>query len=174
MLKQGRSQAVSGLGVAGLHLGLGAKLFFGLGPLGRSGVDQAELQMQLRSVGAESQGFEEFFFSLRHLSQHKIIFRECLVSTRRIRVSGDQRVDRLLGQKPAGSTEIVKQIGIVRMLRQSSLQVLHGWLEVAGSDLCDPQRGWLLNLGQVSNRFGVEALRQKRVSEQLVRGGEVR
>ena len=78
-----------------------------------------------------------------------------------------------LEKKSAGSTEIVKQIGIVRMFRQSSLQVLHCWLEVAGSDLRDPQRDWLLNLGQVGDGLCVKALRQKRVSEQLVRSGEI-
>ena len=129
--------------------------------------------MQFRCVGAESQSFEEFFFSLGHLSQHKIIFRQRLVSTRRIRISSQQRVDRLLGKKSAGSTEIVKQIGIVGMLRQSSLQILHRLLQFPGSDLRDPQRGRLLNLLQVRNRLGIEALRQKRVSEQLVRSGEI-
>ena len=82
LLQQRSSQTIGGLCVSRLHLVLGAKFFFSLRPLRRTGVDQAKFQMQFRSVGADPQRFEKFFFGLGHLAQHKIIFREGLMGSR--------------------------------------------------------------------------------------------
>ena len=96
LLQQRGAQAIGGFGISRLHFGLRAKLFFSFWPLRRAGVNQPELQMQFRRVGTKSQSFEKFFFSLGHLPQHKIVFRQRLMSARRIRIRRLQRVNRLL------------------------------------------------------------------------------
>ena len=96
------------------------------------------------------------------------------MGARRIRIRRLQRVNRLLGKQAAGAAKIVKQIGIVGVLGQRGLQVFYRWLQLPSPDLRDPQCRLLLNLLQMRNRLGVVALRQQRVSQQLVRGGQIR
>src|SRR5258708_16333745 len=93
LLEQRSAEAIRGLSVAWVHLGLNAKLLFSSVPLRGASVDQPQLQVQPRYFRTLVQRSAEFRFGLRHLPQHKVVFTNGLVTPSGIRLSPTDSTD---------------------------------------------------------------------------------
>src|SRR5260221_335191 len=91
----------------------------------------------------------------------------------RIRIRGQKRINRLLGQKSTGAAKIVEKIRIARSLLQCRLQVDDCVGELPGLRLRNPERGLLVSTLEMGNRLGRITLREQRIPKQLVRRHQI-
>src|ERR1700687_861511 len=103
LLEQRSAEAIRGLSVAWLHLGLHAKLLFSFVPSRGASVDQPQLKVQPRYFRTLTQGFADLLFGLRHLPQHKVVFAHGLMSPRGVGIGAKESIDGLLGKQAAGN-----------------------------------------------------------------------
>ena len=168
------AQTVGRLRISGLELALGAKLLLGLRPASSHGEYLAEFKVEIRCIRSQFQGLFILFFSLGHLPQHEIVFRHGLVGARGVGISGQQRIDRLLGEQSGGAAKIVEQVGIVGPLLQCGLQVRDRFGELAGFDLRNSEGSLLVSPLQMRDRLSRVALRQKCVAQKLMGRSQAR
>src|SRR6267143_3778376 len=108
LLEPRSADAIRGLSVAWLHLGVHAKLLFSFVPSRGASVDQPQLQVQPRYFRTLMQGLGEFLFGLRHLAEHKIVLSHCLVCPGGIGICAYESVDASLGKQAAGAAEVIQ------------------------------------------------------------------
>src|SRR6202007_880773 len=118
-LQQRFTEAVKRYSAPRLILSFEAKFFLGLVPLLRASVKFAELQVQLRRLRTQSQGFAKLPLGGWDISQRGIILRHHLMGPRRIRKASFERVENLFGKKTGGTAVVVKQVRIIWTFRQS-------------------------------------------------------
>src|SRR5258708_39329881 len=125
--------------------------------------------MKIGSVGAQLQSLLVLLLGIGHLAQNKIIFRQRLIRARRVGIGREQRVDRLLREQAAGTTEVIEKMGSVGALLQRGLQIWNALHQLSRLELRDSQRGLLVNTIQMRNRFHWISLRQQRIAQKLMR-----
>src|SRR5580700_9362956 len=100
-----------------LIFGFEAEFFLGLVPLLRASVKLAELQVQLRHLGTQSQCFAKLSLGGRNISERSIVLRHHLMRPGGIGKASFELVENLFGKKPGGPTVVIEQVRIVRILR---------------------------------------------------------
>ena len=120
--------------------------------------------MSFGQTGTQPQRFAVFLFRIRHPPQHEIVFRHRLMRPGGVRIRGQQRIDGLFREQPAGPAKVIKKIRIVRMRRQRRLQIRHRLRQLSSLDLRNSQRGFVWRALQVRNRFSRVTLGEQRIA----------
>ena len=96
--KSASAQPIGRLGISWLHLVCARNSSSAFGHCEDPAYTKSKFEMQLGRIGTQTHSFAKLLFRLGHLSQHEIIFRQGLVSARRIGISSQQSVNRLFRQ----------------------------------------------------------------------------
>ena len=133
-------------------------MLFSFFPFKSAGIYFAQCKVSLGQAWAQPQRINIFLFGILHPSQHVVIFSHGLVRARRVGISGQQCVNGLLGEQTARPAEIVKNVRVVGVRSQCSLQVLNSLRKLSSLYFRDPQRGFIWSSLQMRNRLGRIAL----------------